>query len=227
MVGEPVGLDGQRGAGRGAGPALRRAAGGTDRAAAAGVGEALTTRRSGRAPARRPASTRARTRSGSMPSPPRSCSRKRWTRSVRQEIDRGGVVARGKARSSRSPRGRRPQGVAGGGSCSDSGPADPPHDPGRHGRLVLVEAAAPLQGLRGRREVVTVEPGMGAGQILDKLQAEGVLADAKLARSYLIYFLDDPADPGRASTASAARSRTAAGPAQAGRAARSSPARSP
>lgn len=51
----------------------------------------------------------------------------------------------------------------------------------------------PYQGYEGDEKTVTVEPGMGAGQILDRLQAEGVLADAKLARSYLIYFLDDPA----------------------------------
>ena len=51
----------------------------------------------------------------------------------------------------------------------------------------------PYQGYEGDEKTVTVEPGMGAGQILERLQAEGVLADAKLARSYLIYFLDDPA----------------------------------
>lgn len=51
----------------------------------------------------------------------------------------------------------------------------------------------PYQGYEGKEKIVEVEPGMGAGQILERLQQEGVLADAKLARSYLIYFMDDPA----------------------------------
>ncbi|HWM92375.1 MAG TPA: endolytic transglycosylase MltG [Thermoanaerobaculia bacterium] len=51
----------------------------------------------------------------------------------------------------------------------------------------------PFQGYQGPEKVVLVEPGMGAGQILERLQQEGVLVDAKLARSYLIYFMDDPA----------------------------------
>jgi UPF0755 protein len=51
----------------------------------------------------------------------------------------------------------------------------------------------PYQGYEGKEKIVQVEPGMGAGQILERLQREGVLADAKLARSYLIYFMDDPA----------------------------------
>lgn len=51
----------------------------------------------------------------------------------------------------------------------------------------------PYQGYEGKEKIVEVEPGMAAGQILERLQQKGVLADAKLARSYLIYFMDDPA----------------------------------
>lgn len=51
----------------------------------------------------------------------------------------------------------------------------------------------PYQGYEGQEKIVQVEPGMGAGQILETLQREGVLRDARLARSYLIYFMDDPA----------------------------------
>jgi UPF0755 protein len=51
----------------------------------------------------------------------------------------------------------------------------------------------PYQGYEGKEKIVQVEPGMGAGQILERLQQEGVIADAKIARSYLIYFMDDPA----------------------------------
>jgi UPF0755 protein len=50
----------------------------------------------------------------------------------------------------------------------------------------------PYQGYQGKEKIVQVEPGMGAGQILERLQQEGVIPDAKLARSYLIYFMDDP-----------------------------------
>lgn len=50
----------------------------------------------------------------------------------------------------------------------------------------------PYKGYEGPEKLVTVEPGMGASQILATLEREGVLADAKLARTYLIYFLRDP-----------------------------------
>ena len=50
----------------------------------------------------------------------------------------------------------------------------------------------PYQGYEGPEKLVTVEPGAGASQILDRLEKEGVLADAKLARTYLIYVLRDP-----------------------------------
>jgi UPF0755 protein len=51
----------------------------------------------------------------------------------------------------------------------------------------------PYQGYAGEEKIVLIEPGLGAGQILETLQREGVLPDARLARSYLIYFMDDPA----------------------------------
>lgn len=51
----------------------------------------------------------------------------------------------------------------------------------------------PYQGYPGAQKIVEVEPGMDAGQILERLQQEGILTDAGLARSYLIYFMDDPA----------------------------------
>ncbi|HEX6899685.1 MAG TPA: endolytic transglycosylase MltG [Thermoanaerobaculia bacterium] len=50
----------------------------------------------------------------------------------------------------------------------------------------------PYKGYPETEKLVTVEPGMGAGEILQTLEKEGVLADAKLARTYLIYFLRDP-----------------------------------
>ncbi len=50
----------------------------------------------------------------------------------------------------------------------------------------------PYKGYQGSEKLVTVEPGMGAGEILQVLEKEGVLADARLARTYLIYFLRDP-----------------------------------
>ncbi len=50
----------------------------------------------------------------------------------------------------------------------------------------------PYQGYEGKERLVTVEPGMGVSPALDRLESEGVLADAKLARSYLIYFMGDP-----------------------------------
>src|SRR6185295_16689662 len=50
----------------------------------------------------------------------------------------------------------------------------------------------PYKGYAGAEKLVTVEPGMAASQILRTLEKEGVLADANLARTYLIYFLGDP-----------------------------------
>nr|HEV2847306.1 endolytic transglycosylase MltG [Thermoanaerobaculia bacterium] len=50
----------------------------------------------------------------------------------------------------------------------------------------------PYKGYEGTERIVTVEPGMAAGEILQTLEREGVLPDAKLARTYLIYFLRDP-----------------------------------
>jgi UPF0755 protein len=50
----------------------------------------------------------------------------------------------------------------------------------------------PYQGYEGPEKLVTVEPGAPASQVLDRLELQGVLADAKLARTFLIYFLRDP-----------------------------------
>lgn len=50
----------------------------------------------------------------------------------------------------------------------------------------------PYQGYEGAERAVTIAPGSAAGQILDRLEREGVIADAKLARSYLIYRMGDP-----------------------------------
>lgn len=50
----------------------------------------------------------------------------------------------------------------------------------------------PYKGYEGTERLVTVEPGMAASQILQTLEREGVLSDARLARTYLIYFLRDP-----------------------------------
>jgi UPF0755 protein len=50
----------------------------------------------------------------------------------------------------------------------------------------------PYQGYEGKEKLVTIEPGTGASQILQILEKEGVVADAKLARTYLIYFMGDP-----------------------------------
>jgi len=51
----------------------------------------------------------------------------------------------------------------------------------------------PYKGYPGAERQVSIEPGTGANQILQTLQKEGVLADAKLARFYLVYFMGDPA----------------------------------
>jgi len=50
----------------------------------------------------------------------------------------------------------------------------------------------PYKGYPEPEKLVTVEPGTPASQILLKLEKEGVLADGKLARTYLIYVLRDP-----------------------------------
>ena len=50
----------------------------------------------------------------------------------------------------------------------------------------------PYKGYEEPEKLVTVEPGMGASQVLQTLEKNGVLADAKLARTYLIYFMGDP-----------------------------------
>lgn len=50
----------------------------------------------------------------------------------------------------------------------------------------------PYRGYEGAEKLVSVPPGTAAGQVLQTLEREGVLADAKLARTYLIYFMGDP-----------------------------------
>jgi UPF0755 protein len=45
----------------------------------------------------------------------------------------------------------------------------------------------PFKGYAGRERLVTVAPGSGAGQVLDRLEREGVLANGKLARIYLVF----------------------------------------
>jgi UPF0755 protein len=50
----------------------------------------------------------------------------------------------------------------------------------------------PYQGYAGKERIVSVEPGMKAAQILERLEAQGVLANAGLARVYLIYVLHNP-----------------------------------
>ncbi len=49
----------------------------------------------------------------------------------------------------------------------------------------------PFQSYQGER-LIAVEPGTGARAILDRLEKEGVLADADLARAFLVYRLGDP-----------------------------------
>ena len=50
----------------------------------------------------------------------------------------------------------------------------------------------PFQGYEGTEKIVAIEPGMAANQILALLEREGIVADAKMARFYLVYFLGDP-----------------------------------
>jgi len=50
----------------------------------------------------------------------------------------------------------------------------------------------PYKGYAEPEKLVTVKPGTAASQVLLNLEKEGVLADGKLARTYLIYFLGDP-----------------------------------
>jgi UPF0755 protein len=51
----------------------------------------------------------------------------------------------------------------------------------------------PFKGYAGGERAVTIATGTGASRALEQLQGQGVLADAKLARFYLIYFMSDPA----------------------------------
>lgn len=50
----------------------------------------------------------------------------------------------------------------------------------------------PYQGYPGTETTVAVESGQGGRAILQRLENAGVIADARLARLYLIYILEDP-----------------------------------
>jgi UPF0755 protein len=50
----------------------------------------------------------------------------------------------------------------------------------------------PYRAYVGEERIVAIEPGLGASQILQRLESEGVIEDADLARTYLIYRLGDP-----------------------------------
>ena len=50
----------------------------------------------------------------------------------------------------------------------------------------------PFSDYPGDELLITFESGIGAGTILSRLEAKGVLPDARLARAYLVYGLDDP-----------------------------------
>jgi UPF0755 protein len=54
------------------------------------------------------------------------------------------------------------------------------------------ELQRPFAAYDGERKVIDVEPGTSAGAILADLEREGVLADARLTRLYLIHVLEDP-----------------------------------
>lgn len=51
---------------------------------------------------------------------------------------------------------------------------------------------APFRGYAGESATVEVEPGTGAATILRRLETDGVIADAALARAYLVWMLDEP-----------------------------------
>lgn len=59
------------------------------------------------------------------------------------------------------------------------------------GYLAWRQLHAPHRAYEGER-LLRVKPGTSASAILQQLADEGVIADARLARAYLIYYLDDP-----------------------------------
>ena len=54
------------------------------------------------------------------------------------------------------------------------------------------ELQTPFRAWEGEELIVDVRSGQGAGSILNRLESEGVLADSRLARLYLIHVLKDP-----------------------------------
>jgi UPF0755 protein len=62
---------------------------------------------------------------------------------------------------------------------------------GGGGYLAWQQLQAPYQAYEGER-LLHVKPGTSASTILRQLADEGVIADARLARAYLVYYLDDP-----------------------------------
>lgn len=50
----------------------------------------------------------------------------------------------------------------------------------------------PYRGFAGAETTAVIAPGTGAAAILDDLEAAGVIADARLARAWLVYRLGDP-----------------------------------
>lgn len=53
-------------------------------------------------------------------------------------------------------------------------------------------AERPFQGYAGTSKTVEIEPGSSATRILERLAAEGVIADPRLARLWLVYVLGNP-----------------------------------
>jgi UPF0755 protein len=64
--------------------------------------------------------------------------------------------------------------------------------PAAGGGWLWWQVTRPYQGYPGSERFVTVAPGTGAVHILEQLQHEGVLADAAVARAYLVFVLRNP-----------------------------------
>ena len=144
VLGEPVDLYGRRGPHGRAGPALRRPAGRDDGAPGRVGGRGADQRRGRRAAAPGGGRHRGASRGGSTRSPPRSCCRTPWTGKPGADEEtrwrQGKKTAAGRARNRR-----------GGSAAGPGDPAAPAPGARRPRGLVLVDAAAPLQGIRGAR----------------------------------------------------------------------------